>query len=175
MQTNLTCCWTPSIIEIKMSDEYMDPRFDPTVFEKYTDRLRRVIFFAGYEASQFGSKTIETEHLLLALIREDKELTNRCLRNPSSTESIREAIERRITIRERVRTSIETPISNECGQIFTSAAEEAERLNQSRVDTEHLLLGILREEKCVAEEILSERGIQLNIVREKLAQSSSQG
>ena len=48
-----------------------------TMFERYTERARRVIFFARYEASQFGSTTIETEHTLLGLIREDANLMNR--------------------------------------------------------------------------------------------------
>ena len=47
------------------------------MFERYTEKARRVIFFARYEASQFGSPYIETEHLLLGLLREDKALTNR--------------------------------------------------------------------------------------------------
>ena len=67
------------------------------MFERYTEKARRVIFFARYEASQFGSTTIETEHLLLGLIREDKNLTNRFLRNHSSIESIRKEIEGRTT------------------------------------------------------------------------------
>ncbi len=50
------------------------------MFEKYTEKARRVIFFARYEASQFGQPHIETEHLLLGLLREDKALTNRFLR-----------------------------------------------------------------------------------------------
>jgi hypothetical protein len=47
------------------------------MFERYTEKARRVIFFARYEASQFGSPDIETEHLVLGLLREDKALTNR--------------------------------------------------------------------------------------------------
>ena len=97
------------------------------MFERYTERARRVIFFARYEASQFGSTTIETEHLLLGLIREDKNLTNRFLRNSSSIESIRKEIEGRTTIREKVSTSIDLPLSNECKRILAYAAEEAER------------------------------------------------
>src|SRR6202795_3913365 len=139
------------------------------MFERYTERARRVIFFARYEASQFGSTTIETEHLLLGLIREDKNLTNRFLRNHSSIESIRKEIEGRTTIREKVSTSIDLPLSNECKRILAYAAEEAERLNHRHIGTEHLLLGILREEKCVAAEILQERGLRLNAIREELA------
>src|SRR5215831_21356645 len=141
------------------------------MFERYTERARRVIFFARYEASQFGSTTIETEHLLLGLIREDKNLTNRFLRNHSSIESIRKEIEGRTTIREKVSISIDSPLSNECKRILAYAAEEAERLNHRHIGTEHLLLGILREEKCVAAEILHERGLRLNAIREELARS----
>src|SRR5216117_2215760 len=141
------------------------------MFERYTERARRVIFFARYEASQFGSTTIETEHLLLGLIREDKNLTNRFLRNHSSIENIRKEIEGRTTIREKVSTSIDLPLSNECKRILAFAAEEAERLNHRHIGTEHLLLGILREEKCVAAEILHERGLRLNAIREELARS----
>ena len=68
------------------------------MFERYTERARRVIFFARYEASQFGSHAIETEHLLLGLIREDKNLTNRFLQAPS-IESLRMEIASRTTIR----------------------------------------------------------------------------
>src|SRR5271170_1317690 len=141
------------------------------MFERFTEKARRVIFFARYEASQFGSTTIETEHLLLGLIREDKNLTNRFLRNHSSIESIRKEIEGRTTIREKVSTSIDLPLSNECKRILAYAAEEAERLNHRHIGTEHLLLGILREEKCVAAEILHERGLRLNAIREELARS----
>src|SRR5438045_2346995 len=57
------------------------------MFERYTEKARRVIFFARYEASQFGSPCIETEHLLLGLLREDKVLTNRFLLSSAAVES----------------------------------------------------------------------------------------
>ena len=63
------------------------------MFERYTEKARRVIFFARYEASQYGSPYIETEHLLLGLMREDKALANRFLRQQGSIESIRKEIE----------------------------------------------------------------------------------
>jgi hypothetical protein len=58
---------------------YEATKADRRVFECYTEKARRVIFFGRYEASQFGSPYIETEHLLLGLLREDKALTHRCL------------------------------------------------------------------------------------------------
>ncbi|HSO73523.1 MAG TPA: Clp protease N-terminal domain-containing protein, partial [Blastocatellia bacterium] len=66
------------------------------MFERYTEKARRVIFFARYEASQFGSHAIEAEHILLGLLREDKQLTEKFFTNPrSAVESIRKEIEGR--------------------------------------------------------------------------------
>ena len=144
------------------------------MFERYTEKARRVIFFARYEASQYGSPYIETEHLLLGLMREDKALANRFLRSHGSIESIRKEIESRITIRERISTSVEVPLSQECKRILNFATEEAERLGHKNVGTEHLLLGILREEKCFGAEILQERGLRLRTLRDELARSAGE-
>ena len=144
------------------------------MFERYTEKARRVIFFARYEASQYGSPYIETEHLLLGLMREDKALANRFLRSHGSIESIRKEIEQRITIRERISTSVEVPLSQESKRILNFATEEAERLGHRHVGTEHLLLGILREEKCFGAEIFQERGLRLTTLREELARSAGE-
>ncbi len=143
------------------------------MFERYTEKARRVIFFARYEASQFGSPYIETEHLLLGLLREDKALALRFLRSPAAIESIRKQIEAHTTIRERVSTSVDLPLSHECKRVLAYGAEEAERLNHKHIGTEHILLGILREEKCFAAELLHERGLRLAQVREEIARMSS--
>jgi ATP-dependent Clp protease ATP-binding subunit ClpA len=142
-----------------------------SMFERFTERARRVIFFARYEAAQFGSTTIENEHLLLGLIREDQNLTNRFVGNQSSIESIRKEIEGRTIIRERVSTALDLPMSNECKRILAYAAEETERLKHRHIGTEHLLLGILREEKCMAAQILQQYGLRVNAIREELARS----
>jgi ATP-dependent Clp protease ATP-binding subunit ClpC len=144
------------------------------VLERFTEKARRVIFFARYEASQYGSPCIETEHLLLGLVREEEGLANRYLRTQGSIESIRKEIESRITIRERISTSVEVPLSAESKRILAFAAEEADRLGTKHVGTEHLLLGILREEKCFGAEILQERGLRLSALREELARSSGE-
>src|SRR6266699_462953 len=145
-----------------------------SMFERYTEKARRVIFFARYEASQFGSPYIETEHLLLGLLREDKALTNRFLRSHSSIESIRKQIEGRTTIREKVSTSVDLPLSQECKRVLAYAAEEAERLSHKHIGTEHLLLGLLREEKSFAAEILHERGLRLTTIREELSRAQNE-
>ena len=144
------------------------------MFERYTEKARRVIFFARYEASQFGSPYIESEHLLLGLLREDKSLTNRFLRSHSSIESIRKQIEGHTTIREKVSTSVDLPLSHESKRVLAYAAEEAERLSHRHIGTEHLLLGLLREEKCFAAEILRERGLRLSSIREELVRSQTE-
>src|SRR5499433_2077305 len=144
------------------------------MFERYTEKARRTIFFGPYAASQFGSAYIETEHLLLGLLREDKALANRFLRSHAAVESIRKQIEGHTTIREKVSTSVDLPLSHECKRVLAYGAEEAERLNHKHIGTEHLLLGLLREEKCFAAEILHERGLRLSTIREDLARSQSE-
>jgi acetyltransferase-like isoleucine patch superfamily enzyme len=139
------------------------------MFERYTEKARRVIFFARYEASQFGAPLIETEHLLLGLLREDKALTNRFLRSEASVESIRRQIEGHTRIRKKISTSVDLPISNECKRVLAFAAEEAERLKDNHIGSEHLFLGLLREGGCFAAEILGERGVRLDEVRKELA------
>ena len=141
------------------------------MFERYTERARRVLFFARYEASQLGSISIETEHLLLGLIREGKGLTSRLFaRSHLSLENIRKEIEGRTVFREKVSTSVEIPFSTETKRVLHHAAEEADRLLHNYIGTEHLLLGILREERSVAASILFEKGMRLTGVREDIVQ-----
>src|SRR5262245_60471855 len=138
------------------------------MFERYTERARRAIFFARYEASRFGSWEIRTEHLLLGMIREDGTLIHRIL--GSRVESIRKIIESRTTDREAVPASIELPLSLECKRILAFSADEAERLRHRNIGSEHLLLGILREEDCLATQILREVGIGAEQAREVISQ-----
>lgn len=142
------------------------------MFERYTEKARRVIFFARYEASQFGGPCIETEHLLLGLLREDKALAHRFL-GTTSSESIRTQIEARTIVREKIPTSVDLPLSHECKRVLAYGAEEGRRLNHEHLGTEHLLLGLLREEKCFAAEILHGRGLQLALVRDNVASGGS--
>src|SRR6201985_1976898 len=141
------------------------------MFERYTERARRVLFFARYEASQLGSISIETEHLLLGLIREGKGLTSRIFaRSHLSLENIRKEIEGRTVFREKVSTSVEIPFSAETKRVLQFAAEEADRLLHNYIGTEHLLLGILREERSVAASILMEKGMRPTTAREAIVQ-----
>ncbi len=141
------------------------------MFERYTERARRVLFFARYEASQLGSVSIETEHLLLGLIREGKGLTSRIFqRTEVHLDGVRREIEGRTVLREKVSTSVEIPFSGETKRVLQFAAEEADRLMHNYIGTEHLLLGILREERSLAAAILMEKGMRLSTVREDVVQ-----
>ena len=128
------------------------------MFEHYTERAIRVIQFARYEATQLGSRTIETEHLLLGLIREGNGITSRIFNRCKITfEEIRKDIESRIILKEKIPANIEPPPSPDVDKVLTFAAEEAEHLNHKYIGTEHILLGILRLENCVASELQRSR------------------
>jgi 2-C-methyl-D-erythritol 2,4-cyclodiphosphate synthase len=112
------------------------------MLERFTEKARRVIFFARYEASQYGSPCIEADHLLLGLVREDPRLASQL---GLTIANIRETIEARITIKERISTSIEVPLTKESKNILNRAAEEADKLGHRHVGPEHLLLAIIVE------------------------------
>jgi len=139
------------------------------MFERYTEKARRVVFFARYEASQYGSPYIETEHLLLGLLREDRALAKRFLGEVNAEEEIRSEIARHITSRERISTSVEVPLTSESKKVLNLAGEEADRLRHRHVGTEHLLFGLLRLERSFVSEILKARGLDPAILREQMA------
>jgi hypothetical protein len=96
-------------------------------------------------------------------------LAERFFGGESAVNDPRLHLEGRAGNREKSDTSDDLPLSNECKRILAYAVEEAERLNDRRIGTEHLLLGILRQERCAAAQILYERGLRLNPIREELA------
>jgi|HubBroStandDraft_1064217.scaffolds.fasta_scaffold16854_4 uncharacterized protein (TIGR02246 family) len=142
------------------------------MFERFTEKARRSIFFARYEASQYGSMSIETEHLLLGILREDHKLARAFLNEKGGAQALRGEIESQITRGERISTAVEIPLSPECKRILKKAAEEAERMGHKHVGTEHLLVGVLCEEDCRAARLLRDRGLTLDWLREELARRS---
>jgi len=142
------------------------------MFERYTEGARRALFFARYEASQFGSMSIDTEHLLLGLIREPSRVTELVFAQTHiPLEEIRNEIERRTRLREKVATAVEIPFSAETKRILQYAAAEADRFLHDDISTEHLLLGILQEEGCAAASVLVDKGMQLATAREEVVQA----
>ena len=143
------------------------------MFEKYSERARRIVFFARYEASQCGSPLIETEHILLGLIREDRSLTLRFFPgNNVSIQELRKEIEKRTVIRKQIPASVDIPFSEESKRVFAGAVDEASRLNHKSINTEHILLGLLSEEKSVAAQILREYGARAAAIRDDLRRGS---
>lgn len=138
------------------------------MFERFTEKARRVVFFGRYEASMYGSPYIETEHFLLGLLREDPKVAD-LLPNTPPLDELRREIEKHIKPRERISTSVEIPLTSQCKRILNFAAEEAERLGHHHVGTEHLLLGILRERNGLAAAILHVDKIDLSKLRMKLS------
>jgi ketosteroid isomerase-like protein len=141
------------------------------MFERFTEKARRVIFFGRYEASRYGSAYIETEHLLLGLMRQDPQLLKQFLGAQADVTEIRAEVERHITKRERIATSVEVPLTAECKESLRFAMEESERLGHTAVGTEHLLLGLLRIENGLAARILSGLGAELAAIRQNVAKS----
>ena len=139
------------------------------MFERYTERARRVLFFARYEASQLGSISIETEHLLLGLLRDAKGLTAMIFaRAHMSFADVRREIEKRVVFHEKISTSVEIPFTPSAKRVLGFAAEEADRLLHNYIGADHLLLGVLREEGSVAASVLMEKGMRLHIVRDDI-------
>ncbi len=141
------------------------------MFERYTEKARRVIFFARYEASQYGSKSIDTEHILLALLREDPALIHRF--RLGLPPEIRVEVEKIIHRAERISASVEMPLSADSHKILQFAAEEADRLADQRIDTQHILLGILSVEKSLAARLLQAKGAQADAIRVQMAQTAA--
>jgi ATP-dependent Clp protease ATP-binding subunit ClpC len=139
------------------------------MFERYTEKARRVIFFARYESSQFGAASIEPHHLLLGLIREDRQAVTRfCKSQLPPVDVLRDRIVSKIGTGERDSTAVDLPLSSPAKEVLAYTAEEAERLNHRHIGTEHMLLGLLRGGGKVITKILNEYGVVLDEVRQKL-------
>ena len=144
------------------------------MFERYTEKARRVIFFARYEALQYGSQVISPEHILLGLMREDKTISARYFpfRGNLTVEAIRRDVEERIVLRERIPQSAELHLAPETKRILAFANEESRYLKTRHIGPEHLLLGLVRQENSIAAEILFQYGLRLKDVREEIARQN---
>jgi len=137
------------------------------MFEKFTEKAKRILFLARYEASQQGSQAIGSEHILLGLLKEGEETTRELFTRANvSMELLRAELERHGPTREKLSTSVEIPFSEETKKGLQYAEEEAERLMHPHIGTEHILLGLLRMESSPAGRMLAERGMRLFAVRE---------
>jgi ATP-dependent Clp protease ATP-binding subunit ClpC len=135
------------------------------MFEKYTEKARMAIFHAREETSKFGTPRIESEQLLLGLLAADKSIFGRYLSGRTSATEIREAIVQATEVRPPTPTSMDLPLSNECKRSLNFGAEASTSSGRQHVDTEDLLLGILREEGSFAARLLVDRDLDLERAR----------
>jgi hypothetical protein len=142
------------------------------MFERYTEKARRAIFFARYEASQFGSRVIDSEHLLLGLLRENKYL-HPWIPN-ADPHRIRERIEARGTPTDRVSASVDFTLSEDGKKMLKQAADEADALGHRQIGTVHLFLALFSIEGCLAAELLHQAGADAANVRTHLEHLSSE-
>jgi uncharacterized protein (TIGR02246 family) len=146
------------------------------MFERYDEKARRVIFVARYEASNYGSPQIETEHILLGVMREGQTFIREVFGPNLDVTQIRTEIEKLITRRKSFPTSVEVPLwsksflplSEESKHVLKFAAEECEGFGTRHVGLEHLLLGLLRVDSSLAARLLKEKGGKLELVRKKV-------
>ena len=138
------------------------------MFERYTEKARRTIFFARQEASNFGSPYIETEHLLLGLLN-DGFLASFVLQG-ISVQGIREDILATLPRQKEIPTSVDLPLSNNARQALSNGAEEAERLADRQIRNQHLLLGLMRVEGSYAAQMLKQKGLDPTNLRLRIAE-----
>jgi quinol monooxygenase YgiN len=139
------------------------------MFERYTERARRVLFFARYEASQLGGLTIETEHLLLGLMREGQGVTRRLFDGAGlHLDAVRKEVESAAASRPKLASSVEIPFAADGRAVLEHAADEAHHLGHGYIGTEHLFLGLMRRPESFAGAVLSRAGLQIDSVRESI-------
>ena len=130
------------------------------MFERYTEKARRVIFFARYEASLVGASAIEAEHILLGILREDRFLVQGLFGDAQSkVEAIRSEVAARTISRDKIHASVDLPLAPGAKRALSYAADESEKLHNRHIGTEHLMLGLIRDEGSFASEILRSRGV----------------
>jgi hypothetical protein len=140
------------------------------MFERYVEKARRSIFFARYEASAYGSPTIETEHLLLGLLREDKELLTQMSLQDGDLRALRQRVESLMQRHVPLPGSADLPLSGACKRALSYAAKEADKFHHTTIDPRHLMLGLLRSENTTAAKVLGEIGITYDAFADMVGQ-----
>jgi ATP-dependent Clp protease ATP-binding subunit ClpC len=135
------------------------------VFERYTEKARRIVFFARYEAGELGALAIEPEHILLGIAREDPRLVSSVFGfGFESIENLRSKLQRD----KRLSASVVIPLSTRARRVLGHAADQAQQLKDNHIGTEHLLLGVLTEEGTNAAELIGDLGFELETLRDAL-------
>ncbi len=139
------------------------------MFERFTDRARKVMALANQEAQRFNHEYIGTEHILLGLVKEGSGVGAAVLRNIGlDLRKVRLEVEKLVKSGPDMVTMGKLPQTPRARKVLEFAMEEAKALNHNYVGTEHLLLGLLREPEGIASQVLRNLGLNLDEVREEV-------
>ncbi len=139
------------------------------MWQRFTERARRVVFFAQEEAGRLGENYVSTEHLLLGLVRENDSVAARILdRMGVSLGRIRSEIERHVQ-RAEGRLGQDMQLTPRAKRVIDLAYDEARQLSNNYIGTEHLLLGLIREGEGMAGRVLTKLGVDLEKTRKEVA------
>src|SRR5215831_7153470 len=139
------------------------------MFERFTDRARKVMQLANQEAQRFNHEYIGTEHILLGLVKEGSGVAANVLKNLDvDLRKIRLEVEKLVQSGPDMVTMGKLPLTPRAKKVIEYSMEEARNLNHNYVGTEHILLGLLREQEGVAAQVLMNLGLKLEDVREEV-------
>ncbi|MFM2164957.1 MAG: hypothetical protein RL325_1394, partial [Planctomycetota bacterium] len=139
------------------------------MFERLTDRARKVMALANQEAQRLNHEYIGTEHILLGLVKEGSGVGANVLKNLDiDLRKVRLEVEKLVKSGPEMVTMGKLPQTPRAKKVIEYAIEEARNLNHNYVGTEHLLLGLLREHDGVAAQVLMNLGLKLEEVREEV-------
>jgi len=137
-----------------------------TVFENYSGKSRRIVFFARYEASRLGARAVEPEHFLLAIMREAPGLLETILpQGEASVSLMRTRIESTMREGPKLTGSVDLPFSPQTRAVLNIAAHEAEVSGDEPVAPKHLLLGLLLEKGSLAARVLQDYGVTAESIK----------
>ena len=139
------------------------------MFERFTDRARKVMALANQEAQRFNHEYIGTEHILLGLVKEGSGVGATVLKNLDvDIKKLRFGIEKLVKSGPDMVTMGKLPQTPRAKKVIEYAIEEARSLNHNYVGTEHILLGLLRESEGIAAQVLMDQGLKLEDIRQEV-------
>ena len=139
------------------------------MFDRFTDRAKKVMSFARQEAMKFNHEYIGTEHILLGLVQEGSGVAANVLKNMTvDLEKIRHEVEKIVKTGPSMVTMGQLPFTPRAKKVLELSLEEASQLSHNYIGTEHLLLGLIRENEGIAAQVLMNLGVKLDEVREEV-------
>jgi len=139
------------------------------MFDRFTDRAKKVMSFARQEAMKFNHEYIGTEHILLGLVQEGSGVAANVLKNMNiDLEKIRHEVEKIVKTGPSMVTMGQLPFTPRAKKVLELSMEEASQLSHNYIGTEHLLLGLIRENEGIAAQVMMNLGVKLDEVREEV-------